>query len=86
MTKGDLSLAFTESLISSLSRYSRISVLSSSTSMDAKAKDAKDPFIKKMYNADYVVRGSIQTLSDQSRIQMQLTDLELNKVVWTDKG
>jgi adenylate cyclase len=84
-TKGDLSLAFTESLISSLSRYSRISVLSSSTSMDAKAKDAKDPFIKKMYNADYVVRGSIQTFSDQSRIQMQLTDLELNKVVWTDK-
>ena len=84
-TKGDLSLAFTESLISSLSRYSRISVLSSSTSLDAKAKEAKDPFIKKMYNADYVVRGSIQTFSDQSRIQMQLTDLKLNKVVWSDK-
>ena len=84
-TKGDLSLAFTESLISSLSRYSRISVLSGSTSMDAKAKEAKDPFIKKMYNADYVVRGSVQTISDQSRIQMQLTDLKLNKVVWSDK-
>ena len=84
-TQGDLSLAFTESLISSLSRYSRISVLSSSTSLDAKAKEAKDPFIKKMYNADYVVRGSIQTFSDQSRIQMQLTDLKLNKVLWSDK-
>ena len=82
--KDDLSPAFTESLISSLSRYSRISVLSSSTSMDAKEKEAKDPFIKKMYNADYVVRGSIQTFSDQSRIQMQLSDLKLNKVVWTD--
>lgn len=84
-TKGDLSPAFTESLISSLSRYSRISVLSSSTSMDAKAKEAKDPLIKKMYNADYIIRGSIQTLSDQLRMQMQLTDLKLNKVVWTDK-
>ena len=52
--------------------------------MDAKAKEAKDPFIKKMYNADYVVRGSIQTFSGQSRIQMQLSDLSLNKVVWTD--
>ena len=83
--KGDLSPAFTESLISSLSRYSRISVLSSSTSMDAKAKEAKDPLIKKMYNADYIIRGSIQTLSDQLRMQMQLTDLKLNKVVWTDK-
>jgi adenylate cyclase len=81
-TTDDLSPAFTESLISSLSRYSRISVLSSSTSMDAKAKD---PFIKEKYNADYVVRGSIQTFSDQSRIQMQLSDLKLNKVVWTDK-
>ena len=84
-TKGDLSAAFTESLISSLSRYSRISVLSSSTSMDAKAKEAKDPLIKKMYNADYIIRGSIQTLSGQLRMQMQLTDLKLNKVVWTDK-
>ena len=84
-TKDDLSPAFTESLISSLSRYSRISVLSSSTSMDAKAKDAKDPLIKKMYNADYIIRGSIQTLSGQLRMQMQLTDLKLNKVVWTDK-
>jgi TolB-like protein len=84
-TTDDLSPAFTESLISSLSRYSRISVLSSSTSMDAKAKEAKDPFIKEKYNADYVVRGSIQTFSDQSRIQMQLSDLKLNKVVWTDK-
>ena len=53
--------------------------------MDAKTKAAKDPFIKQMYNADYVVRGSIQTISDKSRIQMQLTNLDSNKVVWTDK-
>jgi tetratricopeptide (TPR) repeat protein len=38
-----------------------------------------------MYNADYIIRGSIQTLSGQLRMQMQLTDLKLNKVVWTDK-
>ena len=84
-TRGDFSAAFTESMISSLSRYSRISVLSSSTSMDAKKKSASDAFIKEMYNADYVVRGSIQTFSDQSRIQMQLTDLKLNTVIWSDK-
>ncbi|MDA9989758.1 adenylate/guanylate cyclase domain-containing protein [Paracoccaceae bacterium] len=84
-TRGDFSAAFTESMISSLSRYSRISVLSSSTSMDAKTKAANDASIKEMYNADYVVRASIQTFSDQSRIQMQLTDLKLNTVIWTDK-
>jgi len=84
-TRGDFSAAFTESMISSLSRYSRISVLSSSTSMDAKTKAANDASIKEMYNADYVVRASIQTFSDRSRIQMQLTDLKLNTVIWTDK-
>ncbi len=84
-TGDNFSTAFTESMISSLSRYSGISVLSSSTSVDAKKKIVSDPLIKKMYNADYVVRGSIQTVSNKSRIQMQLTDLKLNKVVWTDK-
>lgn len=82
---GHFSNAITESMISSLSRYKGISVLSSSTSLDAKSKLLSDAHIKKFYNADFVVRGSIQTLSNQSRIQMQLTDLSLNKVVWTDK-
>ena len=82
---GNFSEAVTESMISSLSRYKGISVLSSSTSSDAKSKQLSDANIKKFYNANFVVRGSIQTLSNQSRIQMQLTDLSLNKVVWTDK-
>ena len=82
---GNFGNAITESMISSLSRYKGISVLSSSTSIDAKTKLLSDAHIRKFYNADFVVRGSIQTLSTQSRIQMQLTDLSLNKVVWTDK-
>jgi TolB-like protein len=77
--------AITESMISSLSRYKGISVLSSSTSSDAKSKQFSDASIKKFYNANFIVRGSIQTLSNQSRIQMELTDLSLNRVVWTDK-
>ena len=43
---GNFSIAFTESVISSLSSYRGISVFSSSTSMDAKTKAAKDPLIK----------------------------------------
>ena len=81
----NLSTAITESMISSLSRYTGISVLSSSTSLDARSKQLSDALIKKFYNANFVVRGSIQTFSNQSRIQMQLADLSLNKVVWTDK-
>ncbi len=82
---GNLSTAITESMISSLSRYKGISVLSSSTSLDAKSKALSDPLIEKLYNADFVVRGSIQTLENRSRIQMRLTDLSHNKVIWVDK-
>jgi len=71
-------------MISSLSRYKGIGVLSSSTSSDAKSKQLSDASIKNFYNANFIIRGSVQTLSNQSRIQMQLTDLSLNKVVWTD--
>ena len=80
----NFSNAITESMISSLSRYKGIGVLSSSTSSDAKSKQLSDASIKNFYNANFIIRGSVQTLSNQSRIQMQLTDLSLNKVVWTD--
>ena len=37
------------------------------------------------YNADYVIKGSIQTVLNQSRLNLQLVDLKQNKVVWSDK-
>jgi adenylate cyclase len=80
----NLSAAITESMISSLSRYNGLSVLSSSTSNEAKTKGLTDLSIQQLYNADFIIRGSIQSVLNQSRIQMQLTDLSLNKVVWTD--
>ena len=72
-------------MISSLSRYTGISVLSSNTSMEVKAKLLPDSAIKKFYNADFFIRGPVHSITNQSRIQMQLTDLSLNKVIWTDK-
>jgi len=80
----NLSTAITESMISSLSRYNGLSVLSSSTSTVAKEKKLTDLSIQQLFNADFIIRGSIQSVLNQSRIQMQLTDLSLNKVVWTD--
>ncbi len=81
----NFSIALTESMISSLSRYSEIGVVSSSISLDAKEKNINGSLIRQMYNADFVIRGSIQTVSDRSRIHIQLENLKLNKVVWTDK-
>ena len=76
--------AVTESMIASLSRFLGISVLSGSTSFSAEDDNLNDKQIRKSFQADYVVRGSIQTLGKQSRITVSLSDLAQDKVVWSD--
>ncbi len=83
-TKG-ISPALTESMISSLSKYIGIRVLSRTTSQHAKNNDYSIKQFIDEYNADYVIKGSIQTILKQSRINLQLVDLKQNKVVWSDK-
>ncbi len=83
-TKG-ISPALTESMISSLSKYIGIRVLSRTTSQHAKNNDYSIKQFIDEYNADYVIKGSIQTILNQSRINLQLVDLKQNKVVWSDK-
>ena len=70
---GNFSEAVTESMISSLSRYKGISVLSSSTSSDAKSKQLSDANIKKFYKSN---QGASDTFMDQ---MVSNNFLELNK-------
>lgn len=77
--------AITESMISSLSKFGGISVMSSSASFHAENLEFTDEEIQKNYNADYVVRGSIQTFGQTSRINATLADLNQRKVVWSEK-
>ena len=83
-TKG-ISPALTESMISSLSKYIGIRVLSGTTSQHAKKNNYSETQFRDEYNADYVIKGSIQTIINQSRLNLQLVDLKQNKVVWSDK-
>ena len=83
-TKG-ISPALTESMISSLSKYIGIRVLSGTTSQHAKKNNYSETQFRDEYNADYVIKGSIQTITNQSRLNLQLVDLKQNKVVWSDK-
>ncbi len=84
-TKG-ISPALTESMISSLSRYIGIRVLSGTTSQHAKKNNYSETQFRDEYNADYVIKGSIQTILNQSRLNLQLVHLSQNKVVWSDKN
>ena len=84
-TKG-ISPALTESMISSLSKYIGIRVLSGTTSNHAKNNQYSEVQIKKEYNANFIIKGTIQTVLNQARLNLQLVDLKQNKVVWSDKN
>ena len=80
-----LGTGITESMISILSQYTGISVLSSNTSFHVDENSFTDTEIKNQYNVDYIVRGSIQTYGTISRITVSLTDLSQNKVLWSEQ-
>ena len=80
-----VSNALTESLITSLSQYKGINVLSSSTSFFSKMNNLNDDQIKNEFNVDYTIRGSVQAFGQNNRLTLELNDLLINKVVWSDK-
>ena len=82
--KNKLSEALTESMIGSLSRYKGIRILSSSTSFYAKENEMNSIEIFNNFAANYIVRGSIQTFGDNSRINLELTNAKKDMVVWSN--
>ena len=77
--------ALTESMISSLSRYIGITVLSSSTSFEILKKQMLDEEIKKDFSVSFIFQGSIQSFGENTRLIVELNDLSKNKVVWSDR-
>ena len=77
--------AITESMISSLSRYNGITVLSSSTSFGILKKQLLDEDIKKDFKVSYIFQGSIQSFGENTRLIIELNDLSENKIVWSDR-
>ena len=82
--KDNLSEALTESMIGSLSKYKGIKILSSSTSFYAKENNLDSTKISKELGVNYIVRGSIQTFGNNSRINLELTDAKEDTVVWSN--
>ena len=83
-SKDNLSEALTESMIGSLSKYKGIKILSSSTSFYAKENNLDSTEISEELGVNYIVRGSIQTFGNESRINLELNDAKKDTVVWSD--
>ena len=80
-----VSNALTESLISSLSRYNMLSVLSSSTSFHILETKIPDNEIVEKFGVKHAIQGSVQSFGKNTRLTVELNDLLKSKVVWSHK-
>ena len=80
-----VSNALTESLISSLSRYKGITVMSSSMSFHVLETKISDKDIADSYGVKHTVQGSVQSFGKNTRLTVELNDLSKGKVVWSEK-
>jgi len=70
----------TESMISILSQYKAIRVLSSNTSFHVAKTEMLDAEIRDQYGVDFLIRGSIQVMGNNARLNIEITDLKLEEV------
>ena len=75
----------TESMISALSSYKAIRVLSSNTSFHAEKFGMTDESIAEEYKVNFLVRGSMQVMENNGRLNLQIVDLNKKEVVVTKK-
>ena len=75
----------TESMISTLSSYQAIKVLSSSTSFHVQKTEMLDMSIREDYGVDYLIRGSMQVMGNNARLNLEISDLNAAKVTLSKK-
>jgi len=73
----------TESMIGTFSSYKGLTVLSSGTSFHTVETNMTDEAIRDQYNVKFMVRGSMQVMGQNARLNLEITDLTLSEVVET---
>ena len=79
-----IGIGLTESMISILSKYNGLEILSSNTSFHIGENNFTDLQLHEEYNVDYTVEGTLQVMGTASRLTVGLNDLEKDKVIWSD--
>lgn len=74
-----------EDLITELSMIKEISVATRKTCFGLKGKDCTSQAFKDEWGFDYVVSGSIRSAEDKLRISVELSDMEDDQVIWSNK-
>ena len=74
-----------EDLITELSMVKEISVATRKTCFGFKNKDYTTEAFKEEWGFDYVVSGSIRSSNDKLRISVELSDMDNDEVIWSNK-
>ena len=75
---------FTEDLLSMLSRYNKLVVVSSHASFAYKEKNKNFQEIGKELGVKYIIHGSVRKLGQKMRINARVLSTENDATVWTD--
>lgn len=75
----------TESMVSAFSTYKGVKVLSSNTSFHTIEKNMTDDQMRSEYGVKFIIRGSIQVMGENARLNLEVTDTAVGEVVATRK-
>mgnify|MGYP001193313376 FL=1 len=74
-----------EDLITELSMVKEISVATRKTCFGLKGKDYTSHSFKDEWGFDFIVSGSIRTSNERLRISVELSDMNEDRVIWSNK-
>ncbi len=75
----------TESMISTFASYNGLRVLSSSTSYHSEKTNMTDQAIRDEYGVNFIIRGSMQVMGKNARLNLEISDLKIGEIVETKK-
>jgi adenylate cyclase len=75
----------TEDILTELSRFHELLVISRNSAFVYKGKSAKVRDIARDFGVQYVVEGSVRKAGDQVRVTVQLIDAETDRHLWAER-
>ena len=75
----------TEDIITELSRFHELLVISRNSTFVYKGKAVKVQDVGREFGVDYVIEGSVRKAGDRVRVTVQLIDAETDRHIWADR-
>ena len=74
----------TEDILTDLSRFNDLLVISRTSAFTFKGKDINIPDVAKELDVQYVVEGSVRKAGNRIRLTVQLIDAETDQHIWAE--